>query len=94
MRSAALDRNSSHLAEQIGVKSFVPVLAIASDRALTSTNIPWIFRLPEGTALEPALRCLADAIDRAGPNRAKIREVLASGVAVAGLRFESTGELR
>ena len=90
----ALDRNSSHLAEQIGVKSFVPVLAIASDRALTSTNIPWIFRLPEGTALEPALRCLADAIDRAGPNRAKIREVLASGVAVAGLRFESTGELR
>jgi hypothetical protein len=90
----ALDRNSSHLAEQIGVKSFVPVLAIASDRALTSTNIPWIFRLPEGTALEPALRCLADAIDRAGPNREKIRDVLASGVAVAGLRFESTGELR
>ena len=40
----ALDRNSSHLAEQIGVKAFVPVIAISSDKMLTSTNIPWIFR--------------------------------------------------
>ncbi|MGO9087760.1 MAG: ABC transporter substrate-binding protein [Candidatus Sulfotelmatobacter sp.] len=89
----ALDRPSSHLAEQIGVKSFVPVVAISSDRALTSTNIPWIFRLPEGTPLEQALRCLSAAIAQAGPNRASIREVLASGTAVAGVRFESTGEL-
>ena len=89
----ALDRNSSHLAEQIGVKSFVPVVAISSDRALTSTNIPWIFRLPEGTPLEQALRCLSAAIVQAGPNRASIREVLASGALVAGVRFESTGEL-
>ena len=51
----ALDRPSSHLAEQIAVKSFVPVVAISSDRALTSTNIPWIFRLPEGTPLQVAL---------------------------------------
>jgi len=41
-----LDRASSHLAEQIAVKSFSPVLAISADRSLTSTNIPWIFALP------------------------------------------------
>jgi len=90
----ALDRNSSHLAEQIGVKSFVPVVAISADRALTSTNIPWIFRLPEGTPLEQALRTLSAAIAQAGPNRASIRELLASGRPVAGVRFESTGEQR
>ena len=89
----ALDRNSSHLAEQIGVKSFVPVVAISSDRALTSTNIPWIFRLPEGTPVDQALRTLSAAIAQAGPNRASIREVLTSGTQLAGVRFESTGEL-
>jgi hypothetical protein len=90
----ALDRASSHLAEQIAVKSFLPVMAISSDRMLTSTNIPWIFRLPANASLEQALRCLGDAIDRAGPNREKIRDFLASGQTVAGLRFASTGELR
>src|SRR5450631_2734145 len=90
----ALDRPSSHLAEQIAVKSFVPVVAISSDRALTSTNIPWIFRLPEGTPIEQALRSLAEAINRVGPNREKIRNLLASGKRVAGANFESTGELR
>ena len=90
----ALDRPSSHLAEQIAVKSFLPVIAISSDRALTSTNIPWIFRLPESSSLEQALRCLGDAVDRAGPNRERIRDLLASGQTVAGLRFASTGELR
>ena len=43
----ALDRSSSHLAEQIAVKTFLPVVAISADRSLTSANIPWIFRLPE-----------------------------------------------
>jgi branched-chain amino acid transport system substrate-binding protein len=90
----ALDRPSSHLAEQIAVKSFIPVVAISSDRALTTTNIPWIFRLPEGTPIEQALRSLAVAINHAGPNREKIRNLLASGKAVAGASFESTGELR
>lgn len=90
----ALDRSSSHLAEQIAVKSFVPVVAISSDRALTTTNIPWIFRLPEGTPIERALRSLAEAIHRAGPNREKIRNLLASGRSVGGTSFESTGELR
>ncbi|MGC1452469.1 MAG: ABC transporter substrate-binding protein [Candidatus Sulfotelmatobacter sp.] len=89
----ALDRPSGHLAEQIAVKSFVPVVAISSDRALTSTNIPWIFRLPAGTSLPQALGCLSVAIEQAGPNRASIRESLASGKSLAGVRFDSTGEL-
>lgn len=89
----ALDRPSSHLAEQIAVKSFVPVVAISSDRALTSTNIPWIFRLPQGTSIEQALRSLAAAIEQVGPNRASIRNALASGKPLGGLSFESTGEL-
>jgi len=89
----ALDRPSSHLAEQIAVKSFVPVVAISSDRALTSTNIPWIFRLPQGTSIEQALRSLAAAIEQVGPNRASIRNALASGKPLGGLSFESNGEL-
>lgn len=88
----ALDRASSHLAEQIGVKSFVPIIAISSDRMLTSTNIPWIFRLPEGTPLRQALDCVSAAIAEAGPNRGKIRQILASGANLAGLRFDFTGE--
>ena len=88
----ALDRDSSHLAEQIAVKAFVPVVAISADRALTSTNIPWIFRLPQGTPVQDALDCLSAAISQAGPNRAGIREVLASGKTVAGISFASTGE--
>jgi len=90
----ALDRASSHLAEQIAVKAFVPVVAISSDRTLTSTNIPWIFRLPGGTSLEEAVKCLSVAIAQAGPNRAGLREVLSSGKALAGIRFESTGEMK
>ena len=90
----ALDRASSHLAEQIGVKAFVPVIAVSSDHALTSTNIPWIFRLPEGTSLEQALKTLAAAEQQSGPNRARIREELASGRESAGLRFQATGEPR
>jgi len=89
----ATDRPSSHLAEQIAVKFFVPVVAISADRALTSTNIPWIFRLPEGTPLPQALRSLSAAIEQAGPNRASIRKLLASGSPLAGMSFKSTGEL-
>ena len=88
----AFDRASSHLAAQIAVKSFIPVIAISSDRALTTTNIPWIFRLPESSSLNQALRTLAEAIDRAGPNRGKVRDLLSSGATIAGLRFDSTGE--
>ncbi|HKF02776.1 MAG TPA: ABC transporter substrate-binding protein [Candidatus Sulfotelmatobacter sp.] len=90
----ALDRNSSHLAEQIGVKAFVPVIAISSDHSLTSTNIPWIFRLPQGTSLQQALNLVLDTVSEAGSNRGAIRERLASGKPVAGVRFESTGEAK
>ena len=90
----ALDRATSHLAEQIAVKTFVPVLAISSDRTLTSTNIPWIFRMPLGTPVQDVVRCLAAAIERSGPNRAEIRKLLASGQPVAGVRFDATGEGR
>jgi ABC-type branched-subunit amino acid transport system substrate-binding protein len=89
----ALDRPSSHLAEQIAVKSFIPVVAISSDRALTSTNIPWIFRLPADTPVQKAMSCLSAAITRAGPTRSAIRELLASGADLAGTRFASTGEV-
>jgi hypothetical protein len=34
------------------------------------------------------------AIHRVGPNREKIRDLLASGSGLAGASFESTGELR
>jgi ABC-type branched-subunit amino acid transport system substrate-binding protein len=90
----ALDRNSSHLAEQIGVKAFVPVLAVSSDRTLTSINIPWIFRLPEGTSLEQALRVITAAEQQSGANRSKLRDVLASGSHIAGIQFQQTGEPR
>lgn len=88
----ALDRNSSHLAEQLAVKAFVPLIAISGDRSLTALNIPWIFRLTPESAPELALRCFREAIAQGGPNREKIRNVLASGLPVAGVRFASTGE--
>jgi hypothetical protein len=90
----ALDRPSSHLAEQIAVKSFIPVIAISSDHALTSTNIPWIFRLPDNTRLEKALGCVSAAIEQVGPNRSGIRASLASGKPLAGTSFGPTGEAR
>jgi branched-chain amino acid transport system substrate-binding protein len=90
----ALDRNSSHLAEQIGVKAFVPVMAISSDKMLTSTNIPWIFRIPEGSTLSQAVQVFAQAEKVSGANRGRIRELLASGTSIAGVRFASTGEVQ
>lgn len=88
----SLDRASGHLAEQIGVKAFVPVIAISNDRKLTSINIPWIFRMPEGTSLETALNVLGAAVEKAGSNREKIRDVLASGATLASTSFLPTGE--
>jgi ABC-type branched-subunit amino acid transport system substrate-binding protein len=91
----ATDRASAHLAEQIAVKALIPVVAISSDRALTSANIPWIFRLDIGAAPADAVRCLRVAAERAGGNREAIRAYLASGKTVAErFSFSSTGELR
>ncbi len=95
----ALDRDSSHLAEQLALKTFVPVIALSSDKTLTSANIPWIFRLPPATSPASALRLLQDAVSReengadtADPER--LRNVLASGEKVAGIAFLPTGEPR
>jgi branched-chain amino acid transport system substrate-binding protein len=93
----ALDRDSAHLAEQLSLKKFVPVLALTDDLALTSINIPWIFRLPAATGNSEsgsahALRIFAAAEQISGPNPEKLRNVLASGRMLAGVRFASTGE--
>ena len=82
----AVGREPAHLAEQIAVKTFVPVVAISSDRTLTSANIPWIFRLDPEVPLADAVSCLTVAAARAGPNRARIRDLLSSGA------FTPTGE--
>jgi branched-chain amino acid transport system substrate-binding protein len=88
----ALDRASSHLAEQLALKTFVPVVALSSDRALTSTNVPWIFRLPPETTPAAALRLIEAAVVRSGPNSERLRGVLASGDDLGGVAFLSTGE--
>jgi ABC-type branched-subunit amino acid transport system substrate-binding protein len=88
----ALDRDCAHLAEQLSLKVFVPVVALSSDRALTSTNIPWIFRLPPEAGAAEAIRLLAVAAKTSGNNPEKLRDLLASGVNLAGTRFRATGE--
>ena len=90
----ALDRDAAHLAEQLALKAFVPVVALSNDKKLTSTNIPWIFRLPEQTAPATALNLLEVAARRSGINPERLREVLASGESVSGFAFLPTGEPR
>jgi branched-chain amino acid transport system substrate-binding protein len=88
----ALDRNASHLSEQLALKTFVPVIALSDDKSLTSTYVPWIFRLPSQTDPVAALRLVRDAAARAGANPEKIRDLLASGSEAAGTAFLPTGE--
>jgi ABC-type branched-subunit amino acid transport system substrate-binding protein len=88
----ALNRDCAHLAEQLALKAFVPVVALSEDRALTSTNVPWIFRLPPEAGAVKAVRVLAEAARASGDNPEKLRAVLASGATVAGVRFLPTGE--
>ena len=88
----ALDRDAAHLAEQLALKAFVPVVALSEDRKLTSTNVPWIFRLPSTTAPEVALRLIQTAEKKSGANPERLRDVLASGEVVDGVAFLSTGE--
>ena len=90
----ALDRDSAHLAEQLALKAFVPVLALSSDQSLTSTNVPWIFRLPAGTDPVAALRLIQQAVDQSGPDPSRLRERLASGEAISGVAFLPGGEPR
>jgi len=90
----ALDRDAAHLAEQLALKTFVPVVALSSDKKLTSTNIPWIFRLPAETNPAAALRLLKTAAIRSGANSERLRDVLASGDDISGVAFLPTGEPR
>ncbi|HLK63438.1 MAG TPA: ABC transporter substrate-binding protein [Bryobacteraceae bacterium] len=83
----AVGRDASHLAEQLAVKMFIPVIALSSDTSLTAVNIPWIFRLPAATAPEEAIRMIVGAAEKAGPNRGRLREELA-----ASGWFDSRGE--
>jgi branched-chain amino acid transport system substrate-binding protein len=88
----ALDRNSSHLSEQLALKAFIPVLALSDDRTLTSANIPWIFRLPQGTSTAAALHILKEAVAKVGADPEKVRDLLASGRDLSGIAFLPSGE--
>jgi ABC-type branched-subunit amino acid transport system substrate-binding protein len=88
----ALDRNTAHLAEQLALKSFLPVLALSADKTLTSTNVPWIFRMAPETKPATALRVLVMAESRSGANPETLRDVLASGERMDGVAFLATGE--
>jgi branched-chain amino acid transport system substrate-binding protein len=90
----ALDRDSAHLAEQLALKAFVPVVALSSDKKLTSTNIPWIFRLPAEATPASALGLLEAAAAHSGANPERLRNVLASGELLSGVAFLPTGEPR
>jgi ABC-type branched-subunit amino acid transport system substrate-binding protein len=96
----AMDRDAAHLAEQLALKTFVPVIALSSDKKLTSTNIPWIFRLPPETTPAAALRLLEEAAamssarGQSGTNPERLRDVLASGDMISGVAFLQTGEPR
>jgi len=68
----ATDRNSSHLAEQLAAKSFVPLIAISADRTLSSVNIPWVLRLSAETSIEDALSRFLSAAEKSGPNRGRL----------------------
>jgi branched-chain amino acid transport system substrate-binding protein len=88
----ALDRNAAHLAEQLALKVLVPVVAVSNDSSLTATNVPWIFRMPAGTSPVSAVHLLLAAVQRSGANPERLRDVLASGIALEGLAFLPTGE--
>ena len=90
----ALDRDAAHLSEQLSLKAFVPVVALSDDKTLTSTNVPWIFRMPAAASPAAALQLLQSAIARSGPNPERLRDVLASGKPIGGEAFAQTGEPR
>jgi ABC-type branched-subunit amino acid transport system substrate-binding protein len=92
MAIIALDRDTSHLSEQLALKSFVPVVALSDDKSLTATNVPWIFRLPAGTDPAFALRLLQNAVMRVGANPERVRALLASGKDMTSTAFLPTGE--
>jgi branched-chain amino acid transport system substrate-binding protein len=88
----ALDRDAAHLAEQLALKAFVPVVALSDDKKLTSTNVPWIFRLPASTTPTQALQLIQSASANGTSTPDKLRDTLASGASINGLAFLTTGE--
>jgi ABC-type branched-subunit amino acid transport system substrate-binding protein len=90
----AVGRDSGHLAAQMALKCFVPVLALSDDKTLTQANVPWVFRMQETTSPASALALLKQASARAGTDPWKLRDLLASGTQIAGVSFAHTGELR
>jgi branched-chain amino acid transport system substrate-binding protein len=46
------DGGAAHLAEQVGNKIGVPILTLSSDATTTEINLPWIFRLGPGDAMQ------------------------------------------
>jgi branched-chain amino acid transport system substrate-binding protein len=88
----ALDRDAAHLAEQLALKAFVPVIALSEDKKLTSTNVPWIFRLPTSATPADALRLIQSASANGTTTPDKLRDTLASGHAINGVAFLTTGE--
>jgi hypothetical protein len=88
----ALDRDGAHLAEQLALKAFVPVVALSEDKLLTSTNVPWIFRLPAATTPVAAMRLIQMGTEKSGANPEKLRDALASGQRIDGVAFLSNGE--
>ncbi|MBS1804479.1 MAG: ABC transporter substrate-binding protein [Acidobacteria bacterium] len=88
----ALDRDAAHLAEQLALKAFVPVLALSDDKRLTSTNVPWIFRLPASVSAADAFRLIESAREKGASSPQKLRDALASGEAINGVAFLATGE--
>jgi branched-chain amino acid transport system substrate-binding protein len=90
----ALDRNAAHLSEQLALKAFVPVIALSDDKTLTSTNVPWIFRMGQQASAAKAIELLRLAVAKSGANPERLRDVLASGEAIDGIAFAPTGEPR
>jgi branched-chain amino acid transport system substrate-binding protein len=88
----ALDRDAAHLAEQLALKAFVPVIALSDDKKLTSTNVPWIFRLPASTTPAQALHLIQSASANGIATPDKLRDTLASGNSINGVAFLTTGE--
>jgi len=78
----------------MALKSFVPVVALTTDKALTSINIFWIFRLQPETTPATAMRMLVAAECRSGANLEWLRNVLASEEGISGVAFLPTGEPR
>ena len=89
----ALDRDAAHLSEQLALKMFVPVVALSSDKTLTSTNVPWIFRLSSQNTAADAIRLIEAGLSAGGRNPDQLRAILSSGKPIDGFAFATTGEL-